>query len=159
VGNRGGPLCRRKRKPEGFFTKWCMLLGFHLPRRTDMWARLVRKRVNLTKLNNQCSLSRIDPNSDSYVTKRTVMVVFWRDYHNYGSFLSFSLQASHGSFNFLQPKTCYITLQIRIFYPIDPSRNSGPRTLVRVWPSTLTLVHSYKYLQMLWKLKYIAAVH
>jgi hypothetical protein len=38
-------------------------------RRTEMWDRLIRKHVNLTKPNNQCSVSRISPNSDSHVTK------------------------------------------------------------------------------------------
>jgi hypothetical protein len=66
------------------------LVGQLLPRRPEMWTRLVRKRVNFTKLKNQCSASRVGPNSGSHVTKWTVMVVFCHDCHNCGSFLSFT---------------------------------------------------------------------
>jgi hypothetical protein len=49
TGGGGGPLFRRRIKPEGFFTNDAVLLGLHMPRRTDRWDRPVRKLVNMAK--------------------------------------------------------------------------------------------------------------
>jgi hypothetical protein len=85
-----GPLYGRKIK---FWTSLQNNTGtecFHLPRRSDRWARLVRNRVKQLNANNQCFLSRTGPNSGSHVTKRTVLVVMWHHRLNCGSFSSFT---------------------------------------------------------------------
>jgi hypothetical protein len=53
-----------------------MLLSVNcLPRRPNMWARLVRKRFKTSKLNNKCFLSQTSLNSGSHMTFGTRLVV------------------------------------------------------------------------------------
>jgi hypothetical protein len=56
----------------------------------DLWAPSIRKRVNLTKTSNRCSLSRTSLNSGSNLTFWTYLIVLWHNCLKYDSYLSLS---------------------------------------------------------------------